>query len=196
MTHEEIEQWCEQHISEKTLIEFPEELFQSLDSDTAVSLSQRYGAHHLMVLPKREQEFFSWLRMHDEAVWNDLWSHTEEQPYIVSLAFLPALLDPSRGFPICDLEQVDNYFFVPALLNGENAKDFVEAVRERFLAQQKVTVEQLLALECSLSPIDIWHFAWHHDVELARAKQAVHSLVEDQILRHLKSSHDLAEFID
>ncbi len=196
MTNEEIAQWCDDHIEAGQTVCFPEELFTSLTAESAQAITAHFGAHHLMQLPTREQEFFEWLKTHDEAVWNDLWANVEEQPYVVSMAFLPAFLDPSRGFPICDLESVDNYFFVPALVNGENAKDFVEAVRERFLAKQKVTVEQLLALECSLAPIDIWHFAWHHGIELERCKRAVQTLVDDHILLHVRTAAELAGFIE
>ncbi len=196
MTDTDVLAWCELNIEPKATIVFPEEVFSSLTTESAKEITRLYGHTNLMVLPQREQDFFEWLKEHDVDVWSDLWSHDDEQPYVVSLAFLPAFLDPSRGFPICDLESVENYFFVPALVQGENAKDFIEAVRERFLAKQKLTVEQLLALECSLAPIDIWHFAWHHSVDLARAKTAVAQLVDDQILIHLKSSGDIAEYIE
>lgn len=196
MTRDDILQWCDDAVAHSTVIEFPEEVFSSLTSGIAVEIMQRHGAHALMMLPRSEQEFFSWLRVNDEKVWNDLWSDAGDPAYVVSLAFLPAFLDPSRGFPICDLENEDNYFFLPRLLHGEHAHDFVEAVRERFLAKEKITVEQLLALECSMSPIDIWHFAWHHGIDLARAKEAVHHLKEEKILLHLTSSADLAEYIE
>ncbi|MFN4769318.1 MAG: hypothetical protein ACK45R_03150 [Candidatus Kapaibacterium sp.] len=196
MTHDDIMQWCANAAPTHQVFDFPEELFHSLNTETALEISRIYGARHLMVLPRREQEFFAWVKEHDADVWTDLWSGTEEAPYVVSLAFLPALLDPSRGFPICDLENVENYFFVPGLVQGENAQDFVEAVRERFLAKDKLTVEQVLALECSLSPVDIWHFAWHHGIALSRAKQAVQQLVEEKILLHLRTSAELADYIE
>ncbi|MFM8569378.1 MAG: hypothetical protein ACKOB6_07230 [Candidatus Kapaibacterium sp.] len=196
MTHDEILAWCAQSAGTGSTFAFPDEVFSSLTTETAVEISCLYGARHLMELPRREREFFAWLKEQDPAVWNDLWSGTEEAEYLVSLAFLPALLDPSRGFPICDLETVDNYFFLPGLVQGEHAADFVEAVRERFLAKEKLTVEQVLALECSLSPVDIWHFAWHHGIALPRAKEAVGNLVEEKVLVHLRSSADLADHIE
>lgn len=196
MTHDEIIQWCDDAVAASNVIEFPDDVFASLTPDIAVELMQRHGAKTLMILPKREQEFFAWLKANDEKVWNDLWSEGMDEAYVVSLAFLPAFLDASRGFPICDLEQEDNYFFVPGLVQGEHAQDFVEAVRDRFISNEKVTVEQLLALECSMSPIDIWHFAWHHGIELKRAKEAVHRLAEEKILLHLTSAADLAEYIE
>ncbi len=196
MDKQQIDQWCSDNIQSGSVIEFPTELFQSLDTEMAVGIASRFGAQCLMKLPQREQDFFEWLLDNDAAVWNDLWASSDEEPYVVSLAFLPALLDPSRGFPICDLESVDNYFFVPALIQGDNAQDFVEAVRERFIAKQKLTVEQLLALECSLSPIDIWHFAWHHSLKVDRCKAAVHTLVDDQIVVHLKSAQEIADYIE
>ena len=196
MTKKEILDWCSNNITAMSPVQFPDELFSSLDTETAVEIAKHFSARSFMILPESERQFFDWLQVQDEAVWNDLWTNTEEQPYVVSLAFLPAFLDPSRGFPICDLESIDNYFFVPAMLHTAESKDFVEAVRDRFLAKQKLTVEQLLALESSLAPIDIWHFAWHHGIELQRAKEAVASLVEDNILFHLKKADELATWVE
>lgn len=196
MTHEEILDWCARAAETGTTFEFPEEVFSSLTTESAVEISNLYRGRYLMMLPRREQEFFAWLKENDPLVWADLWASTDASAYTVSMAFLPALLDPSRGFPICDLETLDNYFFLPSLLQGEHAQDFVEAVRERFLAKEKLTVEQVLALECSLAPIDIWHFAHHHGIDVARAKRAVEQLVEEKILVHLRSSADLAEYIE
>lgn len=196
MTHSEILAWCESNIRPQEVITFPDEVFTSMTGETAQELSRLYGTHNLMKLPQREQDFFQWLSDNDRDAWNDLWLEAADEPYVVSLAFLPAFLDPSRGFPICDLEHVENFFFVPSLVQGDNAADFVEAVRERFLAKQKLTVEQLFALECSLAPIDVWHFAWHHGVDLQRAKEAVQHLVDDHILLHLKTAAEIAEYIE
>ncbi len=196
MTHDEILAWCADRTATERILDFPAEVFSALTTETALEISRLYRARHLMVLPAREREFFAWLKENDPEVWNDLWSGTDEAEYVVSLTFLPVVLDTSRGFPICDLESVDNYFFLPSLVQGEHAQDFVEAVRERFLAKEKLTVAQVLALECSMSPLDIWHFAWHHGIPLSRAKEAVHQLAEEKILLHIRSSADIADYIE
>lgn len=198
MTTKEIVDWCNANIRDGEILEFPQEVFSSLTDDVSVAIVTQFHAHTFMRLPEREQKFFEWVRTNDPDVWDDLWQTDTigTEPYVVSLAFLPALLDPSRGFPICDLETTDNYFFAPVMLHSDEAKDFVEGVRNRFIAKYPLTVEQLLALEADLAPIDIWHFAHHHDIELNRAKKAVERLVEDNILIHLKKSDEIAGFIE
>ncbi|MBL7973972.1 MAG: hypothetical protein JNJ85_03610 [Candidatus Kapabacteria bacterium] len=198
MTNTEVLEWCEGNFHDGDVVEFPNEVFQSLNDELSVAIVEKYHAHTFIRLPQREQKFFEWLRSNDPEVWNDLWQLDAEgvEPYVVSLAFLPALLDPSRGFPICDLVNTDNYFFVPLMLHSTEAKDFVEGVRNRFLQKGALTVEQLLALEADLAPIDIWHFAYHHEIDLERAKKAVERLVEDNILIHLKKSDEIAGFIE
>lgn len=198
MTLTEIMDWCSKNIHEGEVLEFPQEVFASLTDESALAIITNYHAKTFMRLPVHEQKFFEWLRVTDPNVWSDLWELDDIgiEPYVVSLAFLPTFLDPSRGFPICDLANNDNYFFAPVMLHSDEAKDFVEGVRNRFVAKHALTVEQLLALEADLSPIDIWHFAYHHDIELIRAKKAVERLVEDNILVHLTKSDEIAGFIE
>jgi len=54
----------------------------------------------------------------------------------------------------------------------------------------------LLALEISVSPIDIWHFAYKHKVPLRDAKAAVAQLVDDHALVHITDAEHLARFIN
>lgn len=197
MNSEEVLQWFEKHAHAEHVITIPEDVFSSLDAQAALDIVQKHGAKTFIFLPEREQRFFEWLKQNDDVVWNDLWSEAEpDQAYVVSLAFLPLLLDPSRGFPICDLQSTDNYYFLPELMHTDEARDFIEAVKERFIAKESVTVAQLLALESSLTAVDIWHFAYHHSIELAQAKKAAHELVEEGILIHLKTAEELASFIN
>jgi hypothetical protein len=180
--------------------------YVSLDLDTLRSLSawqvellrERYGRRTLMRLPDREVRFFEWLREHDAPVWNDLWS-AEEQPYLVSLAFLPdfAASNADTGaFAICDLESTENYFFTPNMLLEKESDAFVHAVRDRFTAQQPLTPEQALTLEVSTGPVDIWHFAYRHDLSVDRMKHAVKQLVDDRILVHVPRADHLSQYFD
>lgn len=196
MTYHEAHQWLTENVSATAVLDIPAELIAALDFAKAVALAQEFGAHQLVTLPANEREFFTWLSENDPDVWHDLWGGVDEDPYVVSLAFLPYFIDPSRGFPICDLETTPNYFFAEPMLHTAESKDFVEAVRQRFIAKQPLTVEQLLALEVSVAPIDIWHFAWHHGLTLADSKRAVQRLHDDNILLHIPSATDLANYIE
>ena len=55
---------------------------------------------------------------------------------------------------------------------------------------------QLLALQISAEPIDIWHFAYKNKFEIETAKKAAESLVEDNALVHFKEAEYLAQFVD
>jgi hypothetical protein len=179
-----------------TIVHPDEQFIQSLTQDQAQAIASHFAQHLLMKLPKREQEFFEWLRQNDLPVWNDLWGDCSgDELYVVSIAFLPLLCDPVRGFPICDLLSVDNYYFVPDHLFGPEAPFFIEAVKERFLNQEKLTIAQLLALEIHMGPIDIWRFAWHHRLSLEQCRKAVEQLGEDKLLLHLRKAEELAGFV-
>ncbi len=197
MTTQKILELCSRQIAENSIIDLPESVFATLTLEQANAIVSHFRGKALLGLPLKERTFFDWLRIHDEPVWKDLWGDDAiEPPYIVSVIFLPMLLDEVRGFPICDLETVDNYYFTNDHFISDEADVLIEASKERFLAQKTLTVSQLLALEISLSPIDIWRFAYHHKIDLEQAKGAVQRLSDEKMLLHLKTSEDLADFVE
>jgi hypothetical protein len=148
-------------------------------------------------LPEKEIIFFEWLKINDTPVWNDLWNDELLEPYIVSLIFLPVLIKRGyRGFPICDLIENDNYYFTPQHLADKESEIFSESAKTIYLNKGKMTIPQLLAMEISLDPIDIWHFAYKHQISVAECKKAVLDLVNDEVLVHLKDASHLSTFID
>ena len=148
-----------------------------------------------MKLPQEEIVFFEWLKDKDKKVWDDLWK-SEEEEYIIALNFLPYLIEHSRGFPICDLLENDNYYFLPKHMVDKESEIMIDSVQKRYRERKTLTVEQTLVLEISVTPIDIWHFCYRYNIEIDRAKQAVSNLVDDGILVHLKETEHLAHFID
>jgi len=197
MTTTKLIELCNRQLSENSIIDLPENVFSSLTLEQAESIVAHFQGNVFLRLPLKERLFFDWLKIKDEPVWNDLWNdESVEPPYIVSVIFLPMLLDEVRGFPICDLLTEDNYYFTNDHFISDEADVLIEAVKERFLAQQTLTVSQLLVLEISMSPIDIWRFAYHHKIELHHAKNAVQLLTDEKLLIHLKSSEDLADFVE
>lgn len=197
MTTQKIIDLCSKQISENSIIDLPENVFAALTVEQAEAIVTHFRGKAFLRLPEKERRFFDWLKIHDESVWKDLWGDDSiEPPYIVSVVFLPLLLDDVRGFPICDLLTEDNYYFTNDHFLSDEADVLIEAAKDRFLAQQTLTISQLLALEISMAPIDIWRFAYHHKIDLAHAKGAVQRLVDEKLLIHLKSSEDLADFVE
>lgn len=197
MSNEELIEYCQNSIEIRDYILFENEVFASISREQARMLAERYAADTLMMLPQYEIEFFEWLRHEDEQIWLDLWGDETVEPYLVGMYFLPKLVErDGRGFPICDLMDNDNFYFTAAQMQDDEGKAIVEVARNRFQNKEELTTEQLLALEISISPIDIWHFAYKHNIPLDIAKNAVKSLVDDHALVHITSAEHLARFID
>lgn len=178
------------------VITFDEEILSALTPDDAKLIISQIGSTHLLKLPQKEIAFFEWLKEIHPLVWKDLWgSDDSEHEYTVGMDLLPLMLDPVRGFPICDLITQENFFFVPDHLIGEEISFYLEAVKERYLKQETVTVAQLLVLEISMAPIDAWRFSYHHRIEFDRVMKAIQDLKEEGMLLHLGKAEDLADFI-
>ncbi len=182
--------------AENHFIEFSDDIFQALNKELAEALAKKFGASHLIKLPLREIKFFEWLQKNDIEVWNDLWGETDEDPYIVGMSFLPILLDKMRGYPICDLMNNENYYFTASHIVDKESEMLLESAKTRFINNEELTTAQLLILQISVSPTDIWHFAYNFNIDLNEAKKAVDELVQDNALVHLKEAEHLAPFID
>lgn len=180
----------------RSVITFDSEIVSSLSIDDAKEIIAQVGSTQLMRLPEKEIAFFEWLKEHHKLVWNDLWGNDEEEyRYTVGLELLPLMLDPVRGFPICDLATHENYYFVPDHLIGDEIPFYLDAVKERYIKQETVTVAQLLVLEISMAPIDAWRFSYHHRIEMDRVLKAIKDLKEEGMLLHLGKADDLADFV-
>ena len=197
MNENEIIEFCDNQALTNDYIDFPIDVFNAVVPATAAILAKRYGSNTMMRLPAYEIKFFEWLKIDDEPVWLDLWGDPEAMPYTVGMSFLPMLVERSgRGFPICDLQSNDNYYFSMELLPNAESKIFLESSKELFLSEKPLSISQLLVVEISIGPIDIWHFAYKHRLNLSLAKESVNKLVDDNVLVHLKNSEHLAGFID
>ncbi len=195
---QELRQRCADSLAQHGALMFSMQDLASMSETDADDISQEFGATSLFRLPEHEVAFYDWLRQRDPGVWADLWEGQEHAPYLVSTAFLKDFVGaPGKGaFMICDLQTHDNYYFTPDMLLEKESTDFVNAVRERFLGGEKLTVEQALTVEISAGPVDIWHFAYLRGVDLDRAKKAVASLVDDRIIVHVPSADHLSSYFD
>jgi hypothetical protein len=196
MTDPELIEWFETESLGKNYIILPEYIWGLMDEHTAAMVAERFAPRLLIQLPNWEIQFFEWLKENDNPVWVDLWGDNTELPYAVGVSFLPLLIDINgRGFPICDLESNDNYYFTLDHAVDEESKVMLESSRDRLLAKKSLSIAQLLTVEISLAPIDIWHFAYKYQKTIDEAKAAVLSLVEDKVLVHLKDAEHLDGFI-
>ncbi len=197
MDIKEIIIWCLNEHREQEYLDFPDKMFDELDNESAKKIVAELKHRALFKLPKYEIAFQEWLKENDRHIWDDLWSCELHEPYIVSIIFLPNLVErDGRGFPICDLERNDNYFFNEKHMTDEESKVYIETSRVRFKDHKELTVAQLLALEISVGPIDIWHFAYKYKISIAAAKQAVEDLKDDFALVHLTDAEHLAKFME
>ncbi len=187
---------CEKLFHVDGILDIPEELYQSLSKEQAIEIAEYFNNDKLIKLPQKEIEFFEWLKINDEKVWHDLWLDEINEPYYVSITFLPALVySEFKGFLICDLLNNENYYFTPKLMVDEESKIMVESSKERYLNKESLTVAQLLALTISFTETDIWHFAYKYNFEIERVKKAVAQLVEDNVLIHLTEAAHLTPFV-
>ncbi|MER3329557.1 MAG: hypothetical protein RIF34_08280 [Candidatus Kapaibacterium sp.] len=195
-SNQEILDFFSKLVNDKGVLDIPEEVFLKMEKEYGELLKNEFTTSRMFKLPQFEIDFFKWVKENDRLVWNDLWTE-EDENYAVSIEFLPLLLEKDgRGFPICDLQTVDNYYFMPQLLVDRESDVMVEAAKIRFLEKRGLTPSQLLALEIHFGGIDIWHFAYKHKIELQEAKAAVASLVEDQVLVHLTDAEHLAPILE
>lgn len=200
----ELIKWFQELISSRDYLDLDQQTIELLDKDIAIYLAKYYQDSVLIKLPPFEIAFFEWMRQVDYSAWSDLWTskdivNSDEQhnePYIVSISFLPNLLDKHRGLPICDLLEVDNYYFTEDHIVGKESGFLLDSIKSMFLEKKKLTIAQMLLLEISFFPIDIWHFAYKHKLDLSDAKNAVKELVDDNVLLHLVSAEHIAGFIE
>ncbi|GAB1372009.1 hypothetical protein MASR1M45_20710 [Candidatus Kapaibacterium sp.] len=197
MNEIDFNKWYQSNLPVNHILEIPDFIYDEIEQSQAQFLADFYSNDTLFRLPGKEVIFFEWLKENDIDVWTDLWNDELNSPYIISLSFLPLLKrNGYRGFPICDLVTQTNYYFTPAHLADKESELFVESAKTIFMNKQPMTLPQLLAMEISLEPIDIWHFAYKHNVSIADAKKAVHDLVNDELLVHLKDAEHLSTFLD
>ncbi|NQW30811.1 MAG: hypothetical protein HQ472_09910 [Ignavibacteria bacterium] len=188
---------CESEIATHGHVRFSAAQFAALTDDEVVAIQEKYKSKFLMRLPEHEVAFFEWLKTSDNDVWRDLWE-ADDEPYLVSLAFLPDFSGKNKNgqFVICDLVDNDNYYFSPDLLLERESSDFIEGIQKRFHEGGKLTLQQSLALEASFKAFDIWHFAKKYGVEIAVAKKAAHELVDDRILVHVPKADHLSDHFE
>lgn len=196
MTFEDFRERCSACIEADGYLSVPLEELQARDPQEIQMLLQLFGNQALIKLPNYEVEFFEWLKQEDATVWDDLWQDDDVAPYLVSLAHVYSFTNPRGSYAIRDLRNTDNYYFAPEMILAKESTAYLGAVRERFTRNESLTPAQLLALEASVGPVDIWHLAYHRGIPIESLKKAVKQLVEDQVLVHVPNADHLATIFD
>ena len=195
MTTIELLKYCADQIEKCGRIEFENQIFESITAESALAVAKEFSSIGFMKLPEKEIRFFEHLKSVDPDVWYDLWEDETAEPYTVGIAFLPVIIEKRRGFPICDLLKNDNFFFTADHLAGEDTPILIETARTLFRENRPLTLAQLLVLEISIDPIDIWRFAYLYSVSAENVKNVVKELVAENMLIHLTSAEHLAPFV-
>lgn len=162
-------------------VQITEDEIADLSREQAEEIVALYGATTLITLPRKEQEFFAWLQKEDAPIWNDLWG-SDEQPYRVSLGYLPDLLPNRRGFLICDLVDNPNYYFTINNITAEDGSAYLDAAIEIVKNEGRLSMDQAFVVEVWRAPIDQWRFAYMYRQPLDEVKQMVQWLVTEGIL--------------
>jgi hypothetical protein len=165
------------------IVELTDEEISELTRDQAQELVALFGSTTLMHLPQSESRYFDWLRSQDPAVWSDLWGG-EDDPYLISLGYLPELLPNRRGFLICDLVDNPNYYFTTEDITREEGAAYCDAALELVKDGKPLTTEQAFVVEIWRAPIDLWRFAYNYHIPLAETKRIVQWLLDEGILSH------------
>lgn len=195
---EELNEIIKDSLKSELHLELEEQIFEKLSVEDAKYIDEATSKKLLFKLPEKEIKFFEWLKENDPLVWNDLWKNDDisELPYLVSTIFLPVIIENAdRGFPICDLRTVDNYFFSIDHMVDEESKVFFDVAKAKLKDRARMTTTELLSLEISLGDIDVWHFAYKFSLPINQCKEAVHQLSRDNALVHLKEAEYIAPFI-
>lgn len=175
------------------ILELSDEEVDSLTESEMASLQEAYGHSTFMTLPPREQRFMEWLKENDSAVWEDLWEGDDEQ--LVSLAFLPMFRKGGSGFLICELAEQDNFFFTSRHVRPEGLSAMKSIIRKAEQGKE-LSVGEVLMIDILASPMDIWHFCFKYGIPLSRGKNEVDLLESHQWLVHLRTSEELAPYLD
>ena len=175
-------------------IQFDDTEIEHLNKISTEEIEKEFKGYGFLKLPPKEIAFFEWLKENDVEVWNDLWD-AEEEPYKISIEFLHLFVEGENGFPICDLENEENYWFCVKHIKPKGKQNF-ELINLKLKNGQKLTLEELLLFEIVQNSIDIWHFCYKYKINLNRAKELVSELHKNDILVHLTEREDLVKYID
>lgn len=175
-------------------IQFSNPDLQSMSTSDAQKIEEHFHGRAMMALPVDEIEFFEWLKQNDPPVWDDLWKN-EEEPYRVSLAFLHHFIEDGNGFPICDLINVDNYWFHSRHIKPK-ALEKMDEINQKLDGKGTLSFEEGILIEISRGSLDLWHFCYRYQLPVSVAKRKIEAMHREDLLVHLKDREDLVKYLD
>ena len=184
----------EKQLDSDGFIKFDHTDLKKLTKKDAQVLEKHFHGRAMMELPAEEIDFFIWLKENDPAVWDDLWKE-EEEPYRVSLDFLHHFIQNGNGFPICDLINVDNYWFHSRHFKPK-ALEKMDEIQEKLDSKGSLSFEEGILIEIARGSIDIWHFCYRYKLLISVAKKKIEIMHCEDLLVHLSSREDLVKYLD
>jgi hypothetical protein len=175
-------------------IQFSSKDLLNMSTKDAQVIEAHFHGRAMMSLPPEEIEFFKWLHDNDPAVWDDLWKN-EEEPYRVSLDFLHHFIKNGNGFPICDLIDVDNYWFHSRHLKPK-ALEKMDEIQQKLDDKKSLSFEEGILIEIARGSLDLWHFCYRYNLPVAVAKRKIEDMHKEDLLVHLKDREDLVKYLD
>lgn len=184
----------EKQLDSDGFIKFDQTDLKKLTKKDAQALEKHFHGRAMMELPAEEIDFFIWLKENDLPVWDDLWKD-EEEPYRVSLDFLHHFIQNGNGFPICDLIDVDNYWFNSRHLKPK-ALEKMDEIQEKLDGKGSLSFEEGILIEIARGSIDLWHFCYRYKLPISVAKKKIEILHREDLLVHLSNREDIVKYLD
>jgi hypothetical protein len=175
-------------------LNFSSEELSRLDSMSAKNIEEHFHGRAMMALPDDEVLFFDWLKENDRPVWDDLWGD-EDLPYRISIDFLHHFIKHHNGFPICDLIDVDNYWFTGRHIKPKGMEK-METIGKRVNNGETLSFEEAFLVEVFRGSTDLWHFCYRYKVPVEVGKKRIDDLHHDDLLVHLTDREDLFKYLD
>ena len=184
----------EKHLESEGFIKFNQADLKQIKKRDAQAIEKHFHGRAMMELPSEEIDFFVWLKENDPLVWDDLWKN-EEEPYRVSLAFLHHFIGNGNGFPICDLIDVDNYWFHSQHIKPK-ALEKMDEIQQKLDSKRSLSFEEGILIEIARGSLDLWHFCYRYKLPLVVAKKKIETMHREDLLVHLNDRDDLVKYLD
>jgi hypothetical protein len=181
-------------LSDKRIVSFTKNELDELRTDEAEYFIKAMEKNILMEMPDDEIAFFEWLKKSDKKVWTDLWGE-EVDVYYVSLELLSQFVGNSNGFPICDLVEQPNFWFVVEHIKPKGMKQ-MDGIFEKMESGKALERSELFLAEISQASMDIWHFAYKYEVAIDEVKAMIDEMVYNGWIVHLPEREDLVKYVE
>jgi len=178
---------------QERFIQFTSYELDKMDDNQALKIINHFHGHTLLKFPQTEIDFFEWLKLNDNPVWNDLWQG-EEDLYKVSIDLLPHFIALRNGFPICDLD-ITNYYFTVKHIKPKGISE-MERILDKTENNVKLKIDELLLFDLHLAATDLWHFAYKYKLPLIRLKKLISEMDYKGWIVHLSESSDLMRYVE